>query len=176
MQDIDDSPSLLYTRSGVESVEFLRADAEGAMTMYVPVTAMIAIVAGITIFLSLQRLVQSQAREIAILRTLGIPRNVIIPGYILMPIIIGLVGCFFGAISGILIGAPAMLSLYEGVLGIPITESADINPILLQISGIAMFVVLFSGIFPAIQASRLQPLEIMRGQHQIRLSSRLLRS
>ena len=174
LQDIDDSPSLLYTRSGVESVEFLRADAEGAMTMYVPVTAMIAIVAGITIFLSLQRLVQSQAREIAILRTLGIPRNVIIPGYILMPIIIGLVGCFLGAISGILIGAPAMLSLYEGVLGIPITESADINPILLQISGIAMFVVLFSGIFPAIQASRLQPLEIMRGQHQIRLSSRLL--
>ncbi|DAC14059.1 MAG TPA: FtsX-like permease family protein [Candidatus Poseidoniales archaeon] len=174
LQDIHDSPSLVYSRSGVESVEYLRADAESAMEIYVPVTAMIAIVAGITIFLSLQRLVQSQSREIAILRTLGIPRNVIIPGYILMPIIIGLVGCLFGVIFGVLFGAPSMLDMYEGVLGIPILESADINPILLQISGIAMLVVLFSGILPAIQASRLQPLEIMRGQHQIRLSSRML--
>ena len=122
MQDIDDSPSLVYSRSGVESVEFLRTDAEGAMSMYVPVTAMIAIVAGITIFLSLQRLVQSQAREIAILRTLGIPRNAIIPGYILMPIIIGLIGCLFGTILGVFLGAPAMLSMYERILGIPIIE------------------------------------------------------
>jgi putative ABC transport system permease protein len=172
LQDIDDSPSLVYSRSGIESVELLRTDAEGAMSMYVPVTAMIAIVAGITIFLSLQRLVQSQAREIAILRTLGIPRNAIIPGYILMPILIGLIGCLFGIILGVLLGAPAMLNMYEGLLGIPIIEPADVTPILLQISGIAMLIVLFSGIFPAIQASRLQPLEIMRGQHQIRLSSR----
>ena len=174
LQETHDSPSLVYSRSGVESVEFLRADAEGAMEIYVPVTAMIAIVAGITIFLSLQRLVQSQAREIAILRTLGIPRNTIIPGYILMPIIIGLVGCLFGVIFGILFGAPSMLGLYEEIIGIPIIESADINPIILQISGIAMLLVLFSGILPALQASRLQPLEIMRGQHQIRLSSRML--
>jgi putative ABC transport system permease protein len=172
IQDIDDSPSLVYSRSGIESVEILRTDAEGAMTMYVPVTAMIAIVAGITILLSLQRLVQSQAREIAILRTLGIPRNAIIPGYILMPIVIGFIGCLFGAILGVLLGAPAMLNMYEKLLGIPIIEPADVTPILLQISGIAMLIVLFSGIFPAIQASRLQPLEIMRGQHQIRLSSR----
>jgi putative ABC transport system permease protein len=172
IQDIDDSPSLVYSRSGIESVEILRTDAEGAMTMYVPVTAMIAIVAGITILLSLQRLVQSQAREIAILRTLGIPRNAIIPGYILMPIVIGFIGCLFGAILGVLLGAPAMLNMYEKLLGIPIIEPADVTPILLQISGIAMLIVLFSGIFPAFQASRLQPLEIMRGQHQIRLSSR----
>ena len=172
VQDIDDSPSLVYSRSGIESVELLRTDAEGAMSMYVPITAMIAIVAGITIFLSLQRLVQSQAREIAILRTLGIPRNAIIPGYILMPILIGLIGCLFGIILGVFLGAPAMLNMYEELLGIPIIEPADVTPILLQISGIAMLIVLFSGIFPAIQASRLQPLEIMRGQHQIRLSSR----
>lgn len=89
-----------------------------------------------------------------------------------MPILIGLIGCLFGIILGVLLGAPAMLNMYEGLLGIPIIEPADVTPILLQISGIAMLIVLFSGIFPAIQASRLQPLEIMRGQHQIRLSSR----
>jgi len=172
MYDIDDSPSLVYTRSGVESVELLRTDAAGAMTMYVPVTAMIAIVAGITIFLSLQRLVQSQAREIAILRTLGIPRYAIIPGYILMPILIGVLGCLLGSILGILYGAPAMINIYEEIIGVPILEPADITPILFQISGIAMLVVMVSGILPSIQASRLQPLEVMRGMHQIRISSK----
>jgi len=172
MYEIDDFPSLVYSRSGVESVELLRSDAEGAMLMYLPVTAMIAIVAGITIFLSLQRLVQSQAREIAILRTLGIPRNVIIPGYILMPILIGIVGCLLGVILGVFYGAPKMINIYQEIIGVPILEPADITPILWQISGIAMLVVMISGILPSIQASRLQPLEVMRGKHEIRISSK----
>ena len=46
----------------VESVEFLRADVEGAMKSYPIVAGMLAAVAGITIFLSLQRLIQSQAK------------------------------------------------------------------------------------------------------------------
>jgi len=173
MQGIDDNPSLVYTRSGVDSVELLRADAETAMSTYIPVTAMIAIVAGITIFLSLQRLIQSQSREIAILRTLGIPRNAIIPAYIMMPLLIGLVGTFFGIILGKFIGAPYMSSIYEDIIGIPIIlEDSDITPLILQISAISMFIVLISGLFPAIQASRLQPLKILRGHHEIRISSK----
>jgi len=172
MREVDDSPSLVYDRSAVFSVELLRADAEGAMMMYLPVTTMIAIVAGITIFLSLQRLVQSQAREIAILRTLGIPRGAIIPGYVIAPLLIGLVGSTIGVLLGTLVGAPSMLGIYEKIIGIPIVETADVTPIVLQTVGVAMLIVLISGIFPALQASRLQPLEIMRGQHEVRLSSR----
>ena len=172
MTETDDSHSLVYDRSGVHSVELLRADAEGAMKTYVPLTAMIAIVAGITIFLSLQRLVQSQAREIAILRTLGIPRGAIIPGYVIAPLLIGLVGSSIGALLGVLVGAPGMLGVYEDIVGIPIVNAADVTPLILQIVGVAMLIVLISGIFPALQASRLQPLEVMRGQHEVRLSSR----
>jgi putative ABC transport system permease protein len=172
MEEIDDSPSLVYSRSGVDSVELLRADAEGAMTTYIPVTAMIAIVAGITIFLSLQRLIQSQAREIAILRTLGIPRNVIIPSYIIMPLLIGLVGSTFGIILGNYIGAPAMNQIYEDIIGIPIMESAEITPLIIQITTMSLLLVLISGLFPAIQASRLDPLEILRGSYEIRISSK----
>ena len=43
---------------------------------------------------------------------------------------------------------------------------------MIQITSVTMVVVLFSGMIPAIQASRLQPLEVLRGQHEIRVSSR----
>ncbi len=167
-----DSTSLVYDRSQVFSVEILRADAEGAMLFYIPVTGMIAAIAGITLFLSLQRLVQSQSREIAVLRTLGVPRLAIMPSYFLMPLAIGVTGSSLGALLGVYLGAPGMLGLYEGILGVPILEPTDLGPIVMQIVAVTVAVVLFSGILPAIQASRLQPLEVMRGQHEIRISSR----
>tara|TARA_B100000287_G_scaffold1092_2_gene1092 strand:- start:4966 stop:7398 length:2433 start_codon:yes stop_codon:yes gene_type:complete len=167
-----DSNSFVYDRSQIFSVELLRLDADGAMQFYLPVTGMIAAIAGITIFLSLQRLVQSQAREIAILRTLGIPRLSIMPAYFLLPLAIGAIGSSMGALLGIYVGAPAMLEIYEEILGIPIVETTDLAPIVIQIVGVTMVVVLVSGAVPAIQASRLQPLEVLRGQHEIRISSR----
>ena len=173
---MEDNPTLVYDRSQVFSVEILRADAEGAMMFYVPITGMIAAIAGITIFLSLQRLVQSQSREIAILRTLGIPRYAIMPAYFLMPLAIGVIGGSLGIILAVTLGVPGMLDFYEEILGIPILEAADILPLVIQILSVTILVVMASGVIPAIQASRLQPLEIMRGQHEIRISSRRIQA
>ena len=171
MSELDESPTSVYDRSGVISVEFLRADAEGASKMYPYVTGMIAAIAGITIFLSLQRLIQSQAKEIAVLRTLGVPKKSIMPGYILAPLFIGAIGSLVGVILGVYVGAPGMLSFYEDMIGLPIKAETDTS-LVLQIVGIAMLVVLLAGLRPAWQASRLQPLEVFRGQHQVKISSR----
>ena len=171
MSELDESPTSVYDRSGVISVEFLRADAEGASKMYPYVTGMIAAIAGITIFLSLQRLIQSQAKEIAVLRTLGVPKKSIMPGYILAPLFIGAIGSLVGVILGVYVGAPGMLSFYENMIGLPIKAETDTS-LVLQIVGIAMLVVLLAGLRPAWQASRLQPLEVFRGQHQVKISSR----
>ena len=176
ISNMEDNPTLVYDRSQVFSVEILRADAEGAMMFYVPITGMIAAIAGITIFLSLQRLVQSQSREIAILRTLGIPRYAIMPAYFLMPLAIGVIGGSLGVILAVTLGVPGMLDFYEEILGIPILEATDISPLVIQILSVTILVVMTSGVLPAIQASRLQPLEIMRGQHEIRISSRRIQA
>ena len=168
----DDAPTGVYDRRGVTSVEFLRADADGAMKSYPIVTGMIAIIAGITIFLSLQRLIQSQAKEIAVLRTLGVKRMSIMPGYVIAPIFIGVTGCVLGAIPGVLFGAPGMVSMYEKIIGIPIINPSLPTSLVTQTVSNAMLIVFLSGIWPAIQASRLQPLEVLRGQHEIRVSSR----
>ena len=168
----DAASFIAYDRSGVDSVEFLRADAEGASKSYPIITGMIAMVAGITIFLSLQRLIQSQAREIAILRTLGIPKSAIMPGFILAPIAIGLIGSSIGIILGSAFGGPAMVSMYEDILGIPAIGFHTDASLIMQNFVIAMGVVIIAGIKPALDASRMQPLEILRGQHEVRLSSR----
>ena len=172
VMDADDSSFTAYDRSGVDSVEFLRADAEGASMTYPIITGMIAMVAGITIFLSLQRLIQSQAREIAILRTLGIPRSAIMPGFILAPVAIGLVGSAIGIVLGTAFGGPAMVAMYEEIIGIPAIGFSTEPSLILQNLGIAMVVVLIAGIKPAYEASTIQPLDILRGQNEVRLSSR----
>ena len=172
MMAADDASFIAYDRSGVASVEFLRADAEGASKSYPIITGMIAMGAGITIFLSLQRLIQSQAREIAILRTLGVPKSAIMPGFILAPIAIGLIGSSIGIILGAAFGGPAMVSIYEDIIGIPAIGFQTDASLIMQNFVIAMGVVLIAGIKPALDASRMQPLEILRGQHEVRLSSR----
>ncbi|MDG1536679.1 MAG: FtsX-like permease family protein [Candidatus Thalassarchaeaceae archaeon] len=169
-----DSASIVYDRSGIDSVEFLRTDAEGAMKTYPVITGMLVIVAGITIFLSLQRLIQSQAREIAILRTLGIPRSAIMPSYILAPILIGMVGSFYGALLGIFVGAPGMENMYEDIFQIPVLSGAVLTSSIIEILAITMLLVLFSGIRPAWQAANLDPLSVLRGEHEVRLTSRAI--
>jgi len=169
----DDAPSSVYDRSGVESVEFLRADAEGAIKMFPYVTGMLAVIAGITIFLSLQRLIQSQAKEIAVLRTLGVPKTAIMPAYILAATFIGVIGSIIGIILGVFVGAPGMLRLYQEIIGLPIDLGVD-STLISQIVIIAMLIVIIAGIRPAWQASRLQPLTVFRGNHEVKLASRNL--
>ena len=172
LESSSESPVITYDRSGVQSVEFLRQDAKGAADTFPYITGMLAMVAGITIFLSLQRLIQSQSREIAILRTLGIPRSAIVPGFMAAPLVMGLIGSILGILLGVFYGGPAMVSLYETVIGIPATGFYTETSLIFEIFAITMLVVMVSGIRPALQASRTQPLEVLRGENEIRLSSR----
>ena len=158
-----------------DAVEFMRLDLEGAQKMVTPITIMIGSIAAITIVLSLQRLVQSQAREIAILRTLGVPRKKIMSGYLLAPLGIGVVGCGLGAIAGPF-GMNGMLDFYEKIIGLPIIErTVPLDVYTVQI-GATMILVFLSGTYPAWKATRIDPLEILGGKSDIRVGSDLLQS
>ena len=104
-----------------EPVEVMRQDLEGTKRTTVPFTVMIASIAAITIVLSLQRLVQSQAKEIAVLRTLGVKRSSLMTGYLLAPLAIGGLGCALGALAGPG-GMNGMLDFYQNLVGVPIVE------------------------------------------------------
>lgn len=157
-----------------EPVEVMRQDLEGAKRSTVPFTVMIATIASITIVLSLQRLVQSQAKEIAVLRTLGVNRKSLMTGYLMAPLAIGAVGCLLGALIGPF-GMNGMLDFYESLVGVPITERTVPLATYAAVIGPTMFVVFLSGAFPAWKASRLDPLEVLSGQSEMRVGSNTLR-
>lgn len=172
----DSGTATVNDRGETPSVEFLRADLEGAQKSFPAVTTMLVIVASITIILSLQRLIQSQSREIAIMRTLGVPRNSIMIGYMLAPLAIGLIGSALGVLLGVFFGIRAMLDVYESIIGLPIlNETVDWNMVL-EIVTIAMVIVFLSGIWPAWKASRMKPLEVLSGQHEVRVASKFLQT
>ena len=157
-----------------EPVEIMRQDLEGAKRTSIPFTVMIAAIASITIVLSLQRLVQSQAKEIAVLRTLGVNRTSLMTGYLIAPLVIGAVGCGLGALMGPW-GVNGMLDFYEGIVGLPITEREVPLELYTGVMLPTMLVVFLSGAFPAWKSSRLDPLEVLSGQNQMRVGSTLLR-
>ncbi len=161
-------------RGQSETVEIMRQDLEGSKRMATPFTIMIAAIASITIILSLQRLVQSQAKEIAVLRTLGVKRKSLLTGYLYAPAIIGGIGCLVGCLIGPY-GMNAMLDFYQSIVGIPIVEREIPFSLYTAVVFPTMIVVFLSGIFPALKASRLDPLSVLSGQNKMRVGSNLLR-
>jgi putative ABC transport system permease protein len=157
-----------------EPVELLRQDLEGAKRSTVPFTVMIATIASITIVLSLQRLVQSQAKEIAVLRTLGVERRSLMMGYLFAPLVIGSIGCLLGAVAGPT-GMNWMLDFYQDLVGLPITERTVPLSVYTGVIAPTMVVVFLSGAFPAWKSSRMDPLSVLNGQNEVRIGSNSLR-
>jgi len=157
-----------------EPVEVMRQDLEGTKRTTVPFTVMIASIAAITIVLSLQRLVQSQAKEIAVLRTPRVKRSSLMTGYLIAPLAIGGLGCALGALAGPS-GMNGMLDFYQELVGVPIVERSIPTSVVVSVIGSTMLVVFLSGAFPAWKASRLDPLAVLSGQNEMRVGSNLLR-
>ena len=157
---INELDARVRDRGQNEPIEIMRQDLAGAERTTVPFTVMIASIAAITVVLSLQRLVQSQSREIAVLRTLGVERSSLMIGYLVAPLAIGGVGCTLGALAGPW-GMNGMLDFYQDLVGLPIVERTVPLSIYFSVIFSTMLVVFLSGVFPAWKASRLDPLEVL---------------
>ena len=164
------------TDRGELSAELLRLDKEGIENSTPFILGVLLFISGLVIAVSLDRLIRTQAREIAVLRTIGASTKDIMFGYLLIPLVLGIPGVLAGVLLGISsIGSEAFTAFYFSFLGIPVVETHHYSDIILTISFSALGIIFLFGIRPAWKAAKLQPLEIL-GQGTQRTPNKIISS
>lgn len=159
---------------GQLSAELLRLDKD-ALSKAIPfILGILLFISGLVIAVSLDRLIRTQSREIAVLRTIGASTGDVMTGYLLVPIVLGVPGVLFGILLGISsIGSSAFTAFYFSFLGVPVVVTHHYVDIIATISLSALFITFLFGIRPAWKAARLQPLDIL-GQGSDKKPNRFL--
>ena len=151
---------------GQLSAELLRLDKD-ALSKAIPfILGILLFISGLVIAVSLDRLIRTQSREIAVLRTIGASTADVMTGYLLVPIVLGVPGVLFGILLGISsIGSSAFTAFYFSFLGVPVVVAHHYADIIATISLSALFITFLFGIRPAWKAARLQPLDTVSYTH-----------
>ncbi len=119
--------------------------------------------------------VKDKASEIAILRTMGASRGLVMRSFIVQGFAIGVVGVGSGVGLGVLLSlmAPHLVTFFEKAFGTSFLNS-HIYPIsylpsdlrladIIMVASLSMLICLVATILPAWRASRLKPAEVLRG-------------
>jgi lipoprotein-releasing system permease protein len=136
------------------------------LAMFIILT-LIVIVAALNIISTLTVMVTEKRKDIGILKAIGATRNRIMLIFSFQGIIIGLLGVISGAIAGI--GLSLLLdkfrfsilpkNIYYGINYLPIKiDAADSISIIIA----ALLISFIASIYPAYQAARLDPVDVLR--------------
>ena len=159
---------------GQLSAELLRLDKDGLSKSIPFILGILLFISGLVIAVSLDRLIRTQSREIAVLRTIGASTSDVMTGYLLVPLVLGVPGVLLGILLGTSsIGSGAFTAFYFSFLGIPVVVTHHYADIIATISLSALFITFLFGIRPAWKAARLQPLDIL-GQGSDKKPNRIL--
>lgn len=143
-------------------------------TMMFLILMLIIGVAAFNLVSSLIMMVNDKQSEIAILRTLGALPSTIISIFMVQGVVIGLIGIALGVIGGILLSwnATQIVNWLQDILHVQWLSAkvffVDYMPSRLswvdvsEVSGIASLMSLLATLYPAWQASRIQPAEALR--------------
>jgi lipoprotein-releasing system permease protein len=123
-------------------------------------------VAALNIVSTLVMVVADRTREIGILKAMGMTRRGILAVFVLQGAWIGIVGTALGTAGGLLLSF--LLDRYEIIKIPPDVYFVDHLPVSLQVTDVLMIVggsiavAFLATIYPAIQASRLEPVDAIR--------------
>ena len=152
---------------------FMSALAVEKNVMFI-ILSLIILVAAFNIISSMIMLVQTKKSDIALMRTMGASKYVIIRIFVLTGSIIGLLGTFTGTILGIVISSniESIRNFLTNILGSELfsaeiyflsklPSNININEVIMVIF-VSIFLTLLASIFPAWKASRISPAEALR--------------
>ena len=135
------------------------------------ILSLIIIVAAFNIISGLTILVKNKTRDIAILKSIGVLNKSIIKVFFLVGVIIGTTATFFGIFLGVIfslyienlrefLSNTFNISLFPEEIYFLSTMPSEINPIsIFIISLCSIFITIIVSIFPAIKASKLNPVK-----------------
>ena len=139
----------------LEEIEQMKAQARLWNYMFFAIAAVSLIVGGIGIMNIMLASVTERTREIGIRRALGAKKRDIVAQFLVESVALTMLG----GILGILVGALAVPAVVRWVLEL---EAVVEWPTLAVPFGMAVIVGLVSGLYPAMRAARLDPIEALR--------------
>ncbi|MFN2187517.1 MAG: ABC transporter permease [Candidatus Promineifilaceae bacterium] len=148
-------------RADNPSYNLLRLDLEGGREMMGMVPMMFLVIAAMSIYVSLNRMIQAQRPEIGVLKALGYSRWAVMRYYLLYSGLIALVGSILGLALSFPVGK-AFAQAYAAEFGLPFVVvhfhwAAAIEATLLN-----LVVALLAGLFPAWASAKIAPAQAMR--------------
>ncbi len=150
----DDHDDDFTMRSQLDIEEMKQETADLFTRLIVGVAAISLIVGGIGIFAVMLASVKERTREIGVRRAVGASKRTIILQFLLESLMISL----FGGIAGIALGSGISLGLDRWG---PWTLILEPDPMILA-TGVCGLIGVAFGVYPAVKASRLDPLEALR--------------
>jgi putative ABC transport system permease protein len=125
------------------------------------IAAISLVVGGVGITNTMYTSVLERTKEIGIMKAIGAKNGDVMSIFLFESGLLGLVGGVVGAVIGIglAFGISAILKSFVGALSLDVTISL---PLLLGAIGFSLIIGTISGVFPALQASRLKTVETLR--------------
>jgi putative ABC transport system permease protein len=128
----------------------------------VGIAAISLFIGGIGIANTMYTSVLERTKEIGVMKSIGARNKDVLTIFLFESALLGLVGGIIGAAIGLSLAFLVSNLAGEFLGGISLLVSVN-YPLLITAVGFSLFVGILSGILPAIQASRLNPVEALRG-------------
>jgi len=151
----------MTARKDLPVVQILRQDMEQFAMLAFLFPMLFLAMASLTIYVLLNRLVESQRIQIGLMRAMGYGQNIIVFHYLGFALVVGVVGSVLGVIVGHLL-ANSLTEFYIAQLNIPIIETEVHWGTILAGILTGLSIPLIAGLVPALSAIRIQPAEAMR--------------
>ena len=139
----------------------LQADLSGYAELAVLMPGVILLVAAVSVYVMLGRLVRAQQPQIGVMKALGYRDRTVLLHYLAFSLTIAIIGTAVGIALGLPL-ARAITGAYAAELGIPLVD-VTVYPDLLALSAaLSLLLAVLAGIGPARQSAQLAPAAAMR--------------